>query len=328
MITNKQKENLKILRPQRLHQIRTNKHGEVGEVIGFKENSYCSIFVKLDSGEIIKCDWDDFDRGVFHIIDRSSHLGEVIDNTQGLRMEIVAYRKYEDMDVRFDSGCIRQHVSYDNFKIGNIKDLCSPTFSGVGYLGNGQYGYYSMVNGINPMKLWSNMISRCYNPKVDDAKRYEDCFVEEEWHNFQNFAKWCEENAYIIGNQQMELDKDLLIKRNRTYGPNRCCVLPKEINSLIIRGTRQRKERRTGINKTLPIGVTYTSDSPNRPYHVSVGRKRLGTYTINVSTLEEAFAIYKEKREEYMKYVADIYKDQIPQKIYDALYAYEVEITD
>ena len=48
-------------------------------------------------------------------------------------------------------------------------------------------------------------------------------------------------------------------------------------------------------------------------------------------TIEEAFMEYKRMKEQYIKEVADSYKAKypnFPQKLYDALYAYEVEITD
>jgi 23S rRNA-/tRNA-specific pseudouridylate synthase len=44
-----------------------------------------------------------------------------------------------------------------------------------------------------------------------------------------------------------------------------------------------------------------------------------------------AFSWYKESKEQYIKEVADSYKAKypnFPQKLYDALYSYEVEITD
>ena len=46
------------------------------------------------------------------------------------------------------------------------------------------------------------------------------------------------------------------------------------------------------------------------------------------NTPEEAFYTYKEAKEKEIKRVADLYKDRIPQKLYDAMYNYEVEITD
>ena len=43
---------------------------------------------------------------------------------------------------------------------------------------------------------------------------------------------------------------------------------------------------------------------------------------------EEAFRAYKQFKEDYIKQVADEYKDKIPQKLYDAMYNYKVDITD
>lgn len=45
-------------------------------------------------------------------------------------------------------------------------------------------------------------------------------------------------------------------------------------------------------------------------------------------SVEEAFNVYKEFKENYIKQVANYYKDKIPTKLYDALYNYKVEITD
>ena len=50
----------------------------------------------------------------------------------------------------------------------------------------------------------------------------------------------------------------------------------------------------------------------------------LGTY----NTIEEAFLAYKIFKENYIKQVADEYKDLIPQRLYEAMYKYEVEIND
>ena len=42
----------------------------------------------------------------------------------------------------------------------------------------------------------------------------------------------------------------------------------------------------------------------------------------------EAFLSYKRFKEKYIKQIANEYKDIIPQKLYDAMYRYEVEIND
>ena len=53
-------------------------------------------------------------------------------------------------------------------------------------------------------------------------------------------------------------------------------------------------------------------------------RKYLGLY----DTPEKAFEVYKQFKEKYIKRVADHYKDQIPEKLYQALYNYKVDIND
>ena len=40
------------------------------------------------------------------------------------------------------------------------------------------------------------------------------------------------------------------------------------------------------------------------------------------------FSIYKQFKEKYIKQIADEYKELIPQKLYEALYKWEVEIND
>jgi uncharacterized UPF0160 family protein len=38
--------------------------------------------------------------------------------------------------------------------------------------------------------------------------------------------------------------------------------------------------------------------------------------------------VYKHFKEKYIKEIADKYKEKIPSKLYEAMYRYEVEITD
>ena len=52
--------------------------------------------------------------------------------------------------------------------------------------------------------------------------------------------------------------------------------------------------------------------------------KHLGYY----ETQEKGFGVYKYYKEKNIKEVADYYFGEIPQKLYDALYNYEVEIND
>ena len=52
--------------------------------------------------------------------------------------------------------------------------------------------------------------------------------------------------------------------------------------------------------------------------------KHLGLY----NTPQEAFDAYKQFKEQNIKQVADNYRNQIPKKLYEAMYRYKVEIDD
>ena len=78
----------------------------------------------------------------------------------------------------------------------------------------------------------------------------------------------------------------------------------------------------------MPIGVNEcrykNSISYNARCRINGDKYYLGQY----KTPEEAFAAYKTFKEQRIKQVANEYRDKIPQKLYDAMYRWEVEITD
>lgn len=149
---------------------------------------------------------------------------------------------------------------------------------------------------------------------------YKGCTVCDEWHNFQVFAKWYDENYYLLDDQRTELDKDILIKGNKTYSPETCVFVPQRINGLF---TKREKDR-----GNLPIGV-----SLHKKYNKYYSRYNNGLgktiHLVSYNTPEEVFYLgYKPHKEQLIKEIADEYKGKIPQKLYEAMYKYEVEITD
>lgn len=164
---------------------------------------------------------------------------------------------------------------------------------------------------------WVDMLERCYDE--DFHKRspsYIGCRVCNEWLLASNFKKWHDEN-HIDG---YSIDKDILIKGNKLYSPETCIFVPHRINSIILNGKNRR-----GV---LPIGVYYNKQF-NRyvaGYNRNGKRVHVGTYR----TSEEAFYAYKSAKEEYIKEVAQEYFDNglISERVRDALFRYEIEITD
>ena len=116
----------------------------------------------------------------------------------------------------------------------------------------------------------------------------------------------------------MCLDKDILVKGNKEYAPDKCIFVPKRINNLFINSKT--------VRGNYPIGVHH--DKRYNKYiarcNTSNDRKYLGCY----NTPEEAFLAYKEFKEAYIKEVADEYKGCIPDRLYKAMYAWTVEEDD
>lgn len=159
-------------------------------------------------------------------------------------------------------------------------------------------------------KIWRGVIKRCGNAKL---KTYKDCFICEEWHLFSNFKKWFDEN-YI---EDFHLDKDILVKGNKVYSPNTCCFVPREINNIFIKCQNIRGE--------YPIGVRKSTNRNGFCATINKGKKEYVGY---FSTPIDAFNAYKEAKENWIKQVADKWKDKLEPKVYQALYNYQVEITD
>lgn len=248
--------------------------------------------------------------------------GEINYNKYNSKMTIIEYNLADDILVEFENG-YKTNSTYNEFKKGIISNPYDKTVCGVGFIGEGSYK--ASINGEQAIQYlyWRAMLQRCYDEKSwEKHPTYKKCSVCEEWLNFQNFAQWHDENYYKIENEIMCLDKDILHKGNKEYSPETCVFVPERINVLFTKNDAKRGE--------YPIGV-YLQKSTNRfVSQLSIlskdGKiqKRLGFFDTPV----QGFNVYKIEKEKYIKQVADEYKDKIPKKLYDAMYRYEVEITD
>ena len=253
-----------------------------------------------------------------------NRIGEQKKNNYGNLMTIVEYNGVRDIIVEFENGC-KVKAQYNQFKKGNIKNPYNKTLYNIGYIGEGSYNTKFGSKHTIQYDCWKNMMNRCYDEKsLKNNPTYKDCKVCEEWHNFQNFAKWFDENYYEINSQTMHLDKDILQKGNKIYSPETCVFVPQRINKLFTKSNATRGD--------LPIGVIYRKDKNKNTFQSQCSiydkdkykPKHLGYY----NTPEEAFYKYKEFKENYIKEVAEEYKDVIPVKLYEAMINYVVEITD
>ena len=208
-----------------------------------------------------------------------------------------------------------------NIRQGTIKDRLAPAVFGVGVLGD----VLTTVDGVRlkEYELWKNMIKRCYSKNFHEKfPTYSSCSVSENFKYYPYFKEWCNKQAGYTSQDDkgnaFQLDKDILVKGNKVYSEELCVFVPKEINMLMVKCGRKRGDN--------PIGVFYHNHDKKYVAKCKVSNKtvHLGYYL----TSTEAFIVYKNFKESYIKEVANKWKDQIDPKVYDALMKYQVEITD
>lgn len=181
--------------------------------------------------------------------------------------------------------------------------------------------------GINDLKngtlercylTWYNILTRCYDPVTQSKEpTYKGCSICDEWKILSNFKAWFENpsNGYQDG---YALDKDILVKGNKIYSPDTYCFVPQSINSVFTNRIRFRG--------AYPLGVTLSNGRYRASLVYDGKRHHLGFY----STPEAAFLAYKKAKEQYVKDLAEKYykEGKITERVYRALLAYRVEITD
>ena len=165
--------------------------------------------------------------------------------------------------------------------------------------------------------LWASMLNRSYDEKLHQRQpTYLDCETSSEFLVLSKFRDWCQ-NQVGFNQKGFELDKDLLVKGNKEYHPNKCVFIPVEINGFL-RTTRK-------VRGELPIGVKMDKWG-NYIARISINGRDV--YIGTFKTPEQAFKAYKQEKEAHTKVLANKYKDQIDPRAYDALMEYKVEITD
>ena len=242
-----------------------------------------------------------------------NRLGEKFITYEGYEIEIVQYFNAKNCTIKFNDNTIRYNIQYDKIKKGKVKNFNHKSILKIGYIGN---GVYNSKNNYNIYKTWKRMFDRCHNLKIQSKNiTYIGCYVDECWYNFQNFAKWYEEN-WKIYMEIWALDKDILVKGNKVYSPETCCLVPREINNLF--------PKANSIRGHYPIGVSKNKNKFRVFCCLNNKQVNIGTF----KTPELAFQAYKTAKEAYIKEVADEWKNQIAENVYQAMYNYNVEITD
>ena len=243
----------------------------------------------------------------------------------GYKIIIVEYNNYNDVVVEFqDEYKAKKRDTYQHCKQGVIANPYHPSVFGVGFVGEGNY-LASVNNEITKhYNYWYFILQRgCDENFKEKHPSYKDVTVNKEIYDFQKFGEWLDNNWYEVEGERMHIDKDILIKGNKEYRFDRMILVPQRINTLFVKNDSRRGK--------YPIGVYYNKECNKFQASCRILnnsgkqiKKNLGLY----NTPEETFQAYKIFKEQYIKEVADEYKNLIPQDLYEAMYRWKVEITD
>lgn len=165
--------------------------------------------------------------------------------------------------------------------------------------------------------LWTNMLARVYvKTNLERQPAYTGCSVSDDFKYYHIFHEWCQ-TQIGFSKKDYQLDKDLLVKGNKIYSKDTCVFIPKTLNSLIIRCTASRGLYPVGVAKHRNKFTAYCRG-------IDSIKVNLGTF----DTPELAFQAYKVFKEAHIKELAELYKDSIDPRAYNALINYTVELDD
>ncbi len=162
---------------------------------------------------------------------------------------------------------------------------------------------------------WNNMSERCrHGGRSQKFARYFGCYHE--FINFQDFAEWCQfQTGY--GNDGWQLDKDLLsVGGKKVYSKETCVFVPIEINNIFGKGSNSIRKR-----QDLPMGVYAKMYGK---FGATICKNGKTFFLGSFSSIELAQSAYINAKEEYVKLVAEKYKDSVDTRVYEKLINYKV----
>ena len=172
------------------------------------------------------------DSGNFKLQDR-------FQNNKGYWFTVIEWIDAKNIKVLFDSGFMVTATA-QQIRNRGISDNFSPS-NHEGYLGD--ISYYNGMNiaKTDEYKHWSGMIERCFdkNFKINNPT-YENVTCCKEWLCFSTFAEWCRDRKAFGKGIKLNLEKDVIVKGNKTYSPELCEMVPHQINGLFTKADKRR----------------------------------------------------------------------------------------
>ncbi|AUR93281.1 hypothetical protein NVP1186O_46 [Vibrio phage 1.186.O._10N.286.49.E3] len=223
-------------------------------------------------------------------------VGDVHETVKSGKLAITNIKNKSNVDVVFIDTGYRKTTTYKRVILGNIKDPYARSVFGVGFISEGKYKPSYKGKVTSEYVSWSNMLSRCYNEKIK-TKKYAECTVCDEWHNFQNFAKWHEDNHPKDG-KKYYLDKDYIKINNKVYSPESCMFISGIVNSFMSDSESARGEYAIGVHMhKRSMKITANCNNP-----ITGRMEYLGSY----NTEMEAHIAWRNRKIELCSDLSDI----------------------
>ena len=103
-----------------------------------------------------------------------------------------------------------------------INDVDAPTW----WIENGKRVYCPIY------RCWNRMLERGHSIREKTRHpNYQEVTVDPVWHRLSKFTEWLDTQPQANW-RELSLDKDLLVKGNKVYGPDTCCFLTHAENNV------------------------------------------------------------------------------------------------
>lgn len=246
-------------------------------------------------------------------------VGDVFITNAGFTAEIVEYIGAYEVKIKFSEP--EEHYRWcriGDLRKGKVTNFLARTWYGVGYLGSPDYPLSPRGEKVCG-STWAHMLERCYDYKNKSSKypSYEGCFVNSDWHNFQNFADFYYSDPWR--QEGWSLDKDIIQRGNKEYGADKCAFIPKELNNLLGTSKSKRGDCLIGVTKVKEVA------NKHRPFWARVV-DRDKVYSRYFDSELEAFYFYKENKERIIKERAEKYDGIVDPRVLESLMNWSIEI--
>ncbi|AZF87738.1 hypothetical protein CPT_Mydo_163 [Proteus phage Mydo] len=147
---------------------------------------------------------------------------------------------------------------------------------------------------------WKDILKRCYSDKfLSKNPSYYGCSVCKEWLTFSKFKAWLEDNSFS-GTEV--IDKDLIFRGNKVYGPQSCTLIDSYLNSFMALG---------GRDKNLPHGVGLQSGNCIKRYTAKISHEGKMKYIGSYLTSHEAHRAWQEQKAKIALLVSEKYSGPV-----------------